>query len=206
MFGGLNARLAGWPKVALANVVRRDDHINYGVVQPGPETETGVPLVRVANLVAGDFSQQSLKKIDPSIEAQYKRSRLHGDEILVACVGSVGAVALASPRLAGANIARAVARVRIDEKKASRGYVAEFLRLPSTQRYFSAETRTVAQPTLNIKQLAETPLILPPLEEQKKFSGRVDEIARLRSLGSEHLATLDALFASLRHRAFEGAL
>jgi type I restriction enzyme S subunit len=206
MFGVPRAALTQWPKCTLADVVRHDDQINYGVVQPGAETDGGVPLVRVANLVANDFAAGSLKKIDPSIEAQYKRSRLRGDEILVACVGSIGAVALASPRLAGANIARAVARIRVDERKASRGYVSEFLRLPSTQRYFRSKTRAVAQPTLNIKQLAETPMVLPPLVKQEGFSDRVAEIARLRSSSGTHLVKLDALFASLQHRAFCGEL
>ena len=183
MFGGSRASLAGWQKVTLADVVRHDDQINYGVIQPGAETELGIRLVRVANLVAGDFSPENLKKIDPSIEAQYKRSRLHGDEILVACVGSIGAVALATPELAGANIARAVARIRVNEIKARRTYVSEFLRLASTQLYFVAETRAVAQPTLNIKQLAETPMTLPPLVMQEGFTQRVAEIARLRTRG-----------------------
>jgi type I restriction enzyme S subunit len=75
---------------ALAELVRAGEQINYGVVQPGDDVESGVSLIRVANVVSGDFSNESLKKIAPSIEANYKRSRLHGDEILVACVGSVG--------------------------------------------------------------------------------------------------------------------
>ena len=198
--------LVGWPEVTLADIVRQDDQINYGVVQPGAESDFGIPLVRVANLVAGDFSEESLKKIEPSIEAQYKRSRLHGDEILVACVGSIGAVALATPELAGANIARAVARIRVDDKKTNRIYVSEFLRLDVTQRYFRAETRAVAQPTLNIKQLSETPIFLPPVSIQREFSGRIAEVARLRAVAAIHLAKLDSLFGSLQHRAFNGKL
>src|SRR5262249_22349713 len=147
----------------LDELIRRDDRINYGVVQPGPEVEQGIPLVRVENVVDEDFSRSNLKHISPQIEAQYSRSRLNGDEILVACVGSIGAVALAQPDHRGFNIARAVARIPVDPMKAERIFIAEYLKSPKTQAYFKSETRAVAQPTLNIKQLCETRLPVPPL-------------------------------------------
>jgi type I restriction enzyme S subunit len=203
---GLGAAVSPHPVCSLAEVVRSDDQINYGVVQPGDDCEIGVPLVRVANLVANSFSVEALKRIDPIIEAKYKRSRLRGDEVLIACVGSVGAVALATPALLRANIARAVARIPVDPRKAHRIYVAEFLRLPRTQSYFQNEIRAVAQPTLNIKQLSETRIVIPPLEEQQAFADRVAEISRNRAIFKSHLDGLDNLFASLQHRAFTGQL
>jgi type I restriction enzyme S subunit len=196
----------GWSEVSLADIVRDHDQINYGVVQPGHDYEGGVPLVRVANIVDKEFTPNAVKNIDPKIESQYKRSRLHGDEILVACVGSIGAVALATPQLKGANIARAVARVRVDTRKADRVYVAEFLRLDRTQHYFRVETRAVAQPTLNIKQLCETRLVLPPLDLQKEFAQNIARVDGLRLRLVEHLRSLEGLFASLQNRAFRGDL
>jgi type I restriction enzyme S subunit len=154
-----------WPQLPLAEVVKEDDRINYGVIQPGGESGTGIPLVRAANVADQDFDTHRLKRIAPDIESSYKRSRLHGDEVLVVCVGvSIGSIAIAPKALAGANIARAVARVRVDNRKADPIYIAHFLRLDRSQNYFASETRTVAQPTLNIKQLSETPVLVPPLE------------------------------------------
>jgi type I restriction enzyme, S subunit len=190
----------------LDELIRRGDRINYGVVQPGPEEEQGIPLIRVENVVDEDFSRPNLKQISPQIEAKYSRSRLQGDEILVACVGSIGAVALAQPDQRGFNIARAVSRIPIDPLKADRIFVAEYLRRPKTQHYFKSETRTVAQPTLNIKQLCETRLPVPPLSVQRMFAGRVVAIDKLKAHHRAHLAKLDALFASLQHRAFRGEL
>jgi type I restriction enzyme S subunit len=192
--------------VRLGKLIRGNDRINYGVVQPGPDKEAGVPLVRVENIVAGSFERSSLKIISPEIEAQYRRSRLRGDEILVACVGSIGAVALANEEMRGFNIARAVARVPIDPSKADRVYIAECLRLGKTQNYFKSETRTVAQPTLNIKQLCETPLPIIPIDLQRAFAARVAEIDKLKAQHRAHLQKLDALFASLQYRAFRGEL
>lgn len=190
----------------LDELIKRDDRINYGVVQPGPEVEQGVPLIRVENVVDEDFSRSNLKHISPQIEAQYSRSRLRGDEVLVACVGSIGAVALVQVDQRGFNIARAVARIPIDPIKAERIFVAEYLKRAEIQAYFKSETRAVAQPTLNIKQLCETSLPVPALSVQRIFAARVTEINKLKAYHRAHLAKLDALFASLRHRAFRGEL
>ena len=129
-----------------------------------------------------------------------------GDEILVACVGSIGAIALASKEVKGFNIARAVARIPIDPQKAERTYVAAFIGRAETQAYFRAEPRAVAQPTLNIKQLSETPIRIPSMDLQRAFAAQVAEIDKLKAHHRTHLANLDALFASLQHRAFRGEL
>ena len=186
----------------LDELVRAQDRINYGVVQPGPEVEHGVPLVRVENVVDGDFSPLALKHISLQIEAQYTRSRLRGDEILVACVGSIGAVALAQPSYKGFNIARAVARFTIDPLKAYIIFVDDYLRQPKTQAYFKTETRAVAQPTLIIKQLSETPVSILSLAEQHLFAIHIAEIEKLKTQHRAHLTKLDALFASLQDNAF----
>jgi type I restriction enzyme S subunit len=185
--------------------VREDDTINYGVVQPGDDLDGGVPLVRVGDLLEGRISQASLKRIAPTIEATYKRSRLRGDEILVSCVGSIGVVALVDETAKGFNIARAVARIPL-AGATNREFIAAYLKTDFVQRYFTNELRTVSQPTLNIKQLSETAVVLPPSPLQLDFARRIAAVDKLKSAHRASLAKLDALFASLQHRAFRGEL
>ena len=54
--------------------------------------------------------------------------------------------------------------------------------------------------------IKETKLFLPPLDLQRAFAARLASINKLKILDLAHLAKLDALFASLRHRAFRGEL
>ena len=190
----------------LSCLVAEDDSINYGIVQPGDDVRDGLPIVRV-----GDFrtdmtiDRTFLKRVSPTIESQYLRSRLKGDEVLIACVGSIGMVALADETLRDHNIVRAVARVRCGSEL-DRVYLAWCLMTPDVQHYFQAETRTVAQPTLNIRHIEQTPIPLPPMHEQQAFV-RVAEQART---ATNHLngAARDgeALFAALVQRAFRGEL
>ncbi len=144
-------------------------------------------------------------RIAPAVEAKYTRSRVRGNEILIGCVGAIGAVSIVGPEDVGCNIARAVARVPVGEKIA-RGYLASYLRTGVVQQYFQKELRTVAQPTLNIKQIKETPVLVPPPELQESFMRRMEAVEDRQRLQEESLATLDELFTSLQQRAFAGEL
>jgi type I restriction enzyme S subunit len=194
-----------FPRVELARLIRNGDTINYGVVQPGDQLDDGVPLIRVGDLVDGSVNQSLIKRIAPNIEARYRRSRLRGDEVLVSCVGSIGIVALADESVRGYNVARAVARLPL-APTVDRTFIAAYLATPFVQRYFKNELRTVSQPTLNIKQLAATPVVLPPVELQREFAHRVSAIHGVRVAQRASATELDSLFASLQHRAFNGEL
>jgi len=52
----------------------------------------------------------------------------------------------------------------------------------------------------------ETQLMIPPLDLQREFARRVAAVEKLKTAQRAALAELDALFASLQHRAFRGEL
>lgn len=190
----------------LADIVQPGDKINYGVVQPGDDVPDGIPLLRAGDILSPALDPENFRRVSAAVDAKHKKSRLKGDEILVACVGSIGSVALAHGRLKGVNIARAVARVPVDGEKANRVFLASQLKSQAVQNYFQREIRLVAQPTLNIKQITEAPIFLPSLDSQEEFAHRLAQLDD--SLASAGIAQLraEALFASLQHRAFRGDL
>jgi type I restriction enzyme S subunit len=55
-------------------------------------------------------------------------------------------------------------------------------------------------------KLLTVPIPVPPLDLQQTFATRVAAVERLKENHRKHLAELDALFASLQHRAFKGEL
>ena len=55
-------------------------------------------------------------------------------------------------------------------------------------------------------QLRQFPLLLPPVALQQTFATRLQAIETLKATHRAALAKSDALFASLQHRAFSGAL
>lgn len=190
---------------ALESLVAQGDRINYGVVQPGDHVDGGVPLIRAGDLIGGKVRRDRLKSVDPSVDVSHRRSRITGNEILVSCVGSIGVVAMTTPGDIGSNIVRAIARVPIASPRL-RTYVAAYLGTPRVQRYFTAELRTVAQPTLNIKQIRALEVPVPTEVWLESFAMQMVTINRLLERQLAHLGALNALFASLQHRAFAGTL
>ncbi len=201
MFG----RSSGFEAKPLTDFVDNSDRINYGVVQPGDEVSDGVNLVRVSDLKNGIVNHTKLRKVSKAISEKHGRSLLRGNEILISCVGSIGEVAVATTREKGFNIARAVARIPIVDDLL-RAFVAEYLRSPIVQEYFVKELRTVSQPTLNIKQISETLVPMPPPAKLQEFLERRNAVWRIMHAARAHLANSDAMFSSLQSRAFSGQL
>ncbi|MFB8783868.1 restriction endonuclease subunit S [Streptomyces albogriseolus] len=205
MFGDPFNNSNGFPLHTLDTLVAPGDRINYGVVQPGTHNNDGVALIRAGDLHPDGIDRSSLMKISPDIEASYSRSRIKGNEILVGCVGAIGAVTVVDTEDIGSNVARAVARVPITSD-VDREFLAAYLRMNFVQQYFKRELRTVAQPTLNIKQLKEAPVVLPPENLRAEFVNRARAAAQQRQTHRAHLVSLDELFMALQQRAFSGTL
>ena len=61
-------------------------------------------------------------------------------------------------------------------------------------------------PNISKAKLSEVRLILPPLSLQRRFAAIVEGVERQKIRMRAHGAELDALFASLQSRAFDGEL
>lgn len=200
LFGDSLLRL---PQTSLAELIVRTDKINYGVVQPGAEQLIGVPIVRVGDMDDFDSSLIHLKRIATEVERKHAASRLKGNEILIACVGAtLGKIVAVRPMMKGFNIARAVARVPADPAKINPIFLAHYLLSDHVQTFWKQQTRTVGQPTLNILQIEETPIVVPPLAQQQHFATLVTQHERLRATQRESLRQAEHLLQTLLHRAF----
>ncbi len=205
MFGDPVTNPKGWEVVELSELIDPKDKLNYGVVQPGEDDSEGVPLVRSGDLSDAAPDEKSLRRVSVSIDTKHKKSRLKGNEILIACVGSIGRVGWVTEEMVGWNIARAVTRIPIRDG-VNREYVYRYLQSPVVQGYFERETRAVAQPTLNVGLIAKTPVALPPESLQQEFLARYSEIRRLKDKSLSALAAEEMLIAALGDKAFSGAL
>lgn len=169
---------ANWHIERLANLVEPEQTISYGVLVPGNDVSDGISFVRAQDLCLKDHPTRPNKTIAPEIERPYARTRLTGGEILLCVVGSIGKLGTVPESWAGANIARAVARIRPIEE-VFRDYLLIVLQDSAVQSYFRSTTRTLAQPTLNVSLIEQTPIPVPPLAEQKRIVAKVDELMAL---------------------------
>lgn len=191
---------AGWEWVRFDELIEPAKPISYGVLVPGPEVSGGVPFVRIADLSLTDPPARPEKSISMEVDAQYQRTRLEGGEILMGVVGSIGKLGVAPPSWAGANIARAICRI-VPVGLVNKDFVLLLLQSEFMRASFAGDTRTLAQPTLNVGLIRGSATPLPPITEQSRIVARVTELRRLcgdlrqrldRS-GATHAALADAL-------------
>jgi len=186
-------------QVAPLSDLTAGDTVTYGVVQPGSSVSGGVPMLRVNNFRGFGLDTADVLRIAPEIESKYGRTRLQADDVLITIVGSVGQVAIVPKALEGWNIARAVALVRPKAPSMAR-WIALFLRSPIAQHALGVAANTTVQTTINLKDLKQLSVPIPPEEELKGIAGTLsaldDKIALLRETNATLEAIAQALFKS----------
>lgn len=139
----------------LSSLVNRK--IGYGIVQPGLSTGSGVPVIKVNNIISGLKSIEALDTTDPENDEQYARTRLHGGELVVSVVGTIGKTAIVPQSFAGCNLVRAIALIDISDDALCK-WVKYYIDSPEGQNYINQHLNTTVQPTLNINSLSEMPI------------------------------------------------
>lgn len=178
--------------------------MTYGILMPGPDTEGGIPYVRVVDMRAGGIAVAGIRHTTPEISQQYRRSLLLSGDLLISIRGHVGRLALVPDELDGANITQDSARLAVPAE--SRRYVLAALRSSASQRWMAKRIKGVAVQGINLGDLRKLPLPVPPLEQQVAFAERWETQARAHGAQASAMKVLDGLFASLQQRAFAGRL
>jgi type I restriction enzyme, S subunit len=183
----------------LSSVVRNDSPITYGVVKPGEEDPNGVAFIRSGDVSGGVIDPSVLRTITDDVSKQYRRTLLEGGEILVSLVGTPGQAAIVPSSLAGANIARQVALVRVDPSHSTR-YVFYCLTSKQGRESLLAHSRGSVQQVINLGDLQTVEIPVPPFAEQQAIAhilGTLDDKIELNRKTNETLeAMAKALFKS----------
>lgn len=119
-----------WDVVSLQAIADEKAPIRYGVVQIGPDTSDGTPIVPIKYIRQIDTAP--LARASKSIEERYAASRVQGGDVLISVKGTIGRVGLVPDGFEG-NIAREIARIRAREDMDAR-FVALQLEADHTQR------------------------------------------------------------------------
>jgi type I restriction enzyme, S subunit len=209
MFGEPTANSKGWPlNVRLGDVAEIVSGITKGRKLNGAHVRS-VPYLAVANVQDRLLNLQTVKAIDAT-EVEITRYRLLKDDLVLTEGGDpdkLGRGALWQNEIAECIHQNHIFRVRLAAQIANPVFVNFLVGGPRGKAYFlKSAKQTTGIASINMTQLREFPLLLPPIELQRSFAARVAEIDKLKALYRTHLARLDILFASLQHRAFRGEL
>lgn len=185
-----------WAVVPLADIVDPTRGISYGVVQPGEYQDEGIPIVRVTDIRDGLVATQSPLRIASEIEAKYSRTRLRGGELLLSLVGTVGQTAVVGSDLVGWNTARAVGVIPVINPPGAR-WVHYVLQSRESQAKIKEWCNTTVQATLNLRDVARLPIILPPSDERKRIESVLSALDDKIEMNQRMNETLDVMARAL---------
>ncbi len=166
---------SGWRMGVIRDVVDPLRPVTYGVVQPGPRQEKGVPIIRGMNYSSGLIDTTDLYLIAPSIADAYRRSTVREGDLLFSIVGYLGLSAQVPEQLTGANITQTTARIAVRN-----GHVARFFLHLFRSPGFAPEVRRwqkgSAQPGLNLADVERLRTPIPPEREQRRIAEILDAV------------------------------
>jgi type I restriction enzyme S subunit len=173
-----------------------DKTISYGIVQPGRNVDTGIPIVRVNNFVGGQLDISSVLKVAPEIEEKFSRTRLQGGEVLLTLVGSAGKSVVVPESLAGWNVPRAIAVIRA-EPRVGANWINIILQSSCTQNFLDARANTTVQKTLNLKDVRQIPVLIPPKKDKEFIESCITSLDEKIELNRQMNETLEQMAQAL---------
>lgn len=200
---------ASWTWASLAQLSSSVSQICYGVVETGDEVEDGVLLIRTQDLQDGTVALERMRRIAPSVDEAYPRSRVFGGEILASLVGTIGRIAVVPEEITGANINRALAKVTPATSVPS-AWLAYALESSRLQDWMHRGSRGAARNILNLSLLAQAPIPLAPAAEMtyliRTLEMRRASLRSLRQQMTETISATEAFWVTVRAQVFDGQL
>jgi len=188
--------MSEWSSVPLSQLIEPGKGVSYGIVQPGSPVRGGIPIVRVGDVKDGRIATATPLCVSPEIEANYARTRLRGGELIITVVGSVGQTAIVPKNLSGWNVARAIAVLPI-QSEVGAYWVQLALKAPSVRSRIDSRLNTTVQPTLNLGDLAELPILLPPRVERDRIISILGALEDKIELNRRMNETLEAMVRAI---------
>ena len=192
----------GWNKKRLQDIVSDDCSISYGIVQTGDDKEEGVPVFRPVDIVNRVPKLDELKKTTEEISNKYKRTILKGREMLIPVRANIADTCIVGEEFKGCNVGRGIVPIRTKEDI----MVLEFLKYLMDSKHLNDDIKRKAKGItliqLNMEDLREVELIIPPVEQQKIFVDFAKKIDKSKVEVQKALDETQKLFDSLMQQYF----
>lgn len=206
MFGPLLANVAQHA-VPLRDCAEVVSGVTKGRKFSGRATKD-VPYLRVANVQAGFLDLSEVKTI-PALPDEIEALRLLPGDVVLTEGGDfdkLGRGAIWTGQIEDCIHQNHVFRVRFNQSVLPE-YFHEYLQTAPPRAYFlRCAKKTTNLASINMTQLRALPVVVPHVEHQREFVRRANAVSRLDDTMEASLVCAETLFASLRDRAFSGAL
>jgi len=188
-----------WPIITIGDIIH--------AAQDGPHVspnyvDNGIPFLSTRHIKRGQVIFQDLKYLSlQEAETQWKKCKPVRGDVLYTKGGTTG---LAAEITFDTEIAVwvHVALLKTNHEKVSPTWLESMLNSEFCYRQSQELTHGIANRDLGLKRMGTIRAYLPPLELQKEFANRVEQIRSIQSQQSAATAKAEAIFEALLGHAF----
>lgn len=178
-----------WESCQLQDLTDGESTICYGIVQVGPFTSNGIPVLAIKNLNR-DYAS-NIHRVSKGVERPYTRSRVRPGDVLVSVKGTTGRVGIVPSHFHG-NISRDIARIR-PRADIEPGFVFHMLQSELAQSRLTNVAVGSTRMELSIAILKRVCIPIPPTrKEQESISEALSDVDSL-------IESLELLVAKKRY-------
>nr|WP_275891563.1 restriction endonuclease subunit S [Acinetobacter pittii] len=181
-----------WEFKTIDELLEHPKAISVGVMYPGSDSDGGVPLIKVSDVKSGAIASRPSFCISNKVDEEYKRTRLNGSELLLTLVGNPGDCVIVTDEMCGWNVARALAVIRLKDTQL-RSWIRYVLASKPAQHLIEARLNTTVQKTLNLKDVREIGIPIPPKEERDSITKTIDSIEKKTLINTKINQTLESI-------------
>jgi len=181
-----------------------------GLYKPSSLYGSGTPILRIDSFYDGTITDQTALKRVAVSDAERNVYGLQPGDIVINRVNSLdylGKCALV-PTLNEPTIFESnMMRIRVDPNRLHPRFLVHLLQSNYIKsQILQKAKKAVNQASINQQDVRMLRVILPPISLQHQFVRHVESIEKHKIVHRTSLAQLEALYASLQHRAFRGEL
>lgn len=203
MFGDPVRNARSWPKAAFGDLC--DTRLGRMLDQKQQTGRSKRPYLRNANVRWFEFDLSSVYEMDfdPSIR---EAMRLEDGDLLICEGGEPGRAAVWRGQISECYFQKALHRARPNTSRTNAVFLAWLLWFLAHDGGLGDHVTSATIAHLTGEKLKAMAIPVPPVSLQRAFASRAAAVDKLKAAHRASLAQLDALFASLQHRAFRGEL
>ncbi|EOW3521913.1 restriction endonuclease subunit S [Campylobacter coli] len=171
------------------------------------DNNTKFAYIRVADFQDnGTINLQNIKFINENTYNVLKNYKIYDDNLYVSIAGTIGKSGIIPKELNGAILTENAVKLEYIQNNISNKFMYFFTLSSSFKTQIQTSTKIVAQPKLAITRLKQIEIPLPPLKEQERIVGILDEsfakIDESIKILEQDLLNLDELIQSALQKAF----
>ncbi|ECL6554956.1 restriction endonuclease subunit S [Campylobacter jejuni] len=171
------------------------------------DNNTKFAYIRVADFQDnGTINLQNIKFINENTYNVLKNYKIYDDNLYISIAGTIGKSGIIPKELNGAILTENAVKLEYIQNNISNKFMYFFTLSNIFKTQIQTSTKIVAQPKLAITRLKQIQIPLPPLKEQERIVGILDEsfakIDESIKILEQNLLNLDELMQSALQKAF----